>query len=124
MKKFVVVAQGLDQPRAIGVAVDAEERLALLPGAVGDVGQNTVVAGKNGALDGRSTSPAGQQGRVDVDAAETRHVEDCLGQDQPVGGDNHHIGTDGAHALLGSHVLQGQWLEYRNAMLLGKALDR
>ena len=61
---------------------------------------------------------------MDVDAAETRHVEDCLGQDQPVGGDNHHIGTDGAHALLGNRILQGQWLEHRNAMLLGKALDR
>ena len=38
MQQFVIVAHRLDQPRAIGIAVDAVQRFALLPGAVENFG--------------------------------------------------------------------------------------
>ena len=50
MQQFVVVAHGLDQPRAIGVAIDTVQRLALLPWAVEDFGQHRIVVGQNAAL--------------------------------------------------------------------------
>ena len=34
MQQLMVVAHGLDQPRTIGIAIDPEQRLALLPRAV------------------------------------------------------------------------------------------
>ena len=36
MQQLMVVAHGLDQPRTIGIAIDAEQRLALLARAVED----------------------------------------------------------------------------------------
>ncbi len=51
MQQFVVVAHGLDQPRAIGIAIDAEQRLAFFFGAVENFGQNRIVAGQNAALE-------------------------------------------------------------------------
>ena len=51
MQQLVIVAHGLDQPRAIGIAIDAVQRLALLPGAVEDFGQHRVVAGQDAALE-------------------------------------------------------------------------
>ncbi len=51
MQQFVVVAQRLDQPRAVGETIDAEQRLALLLVAVGDFGEHGIVAGQNAALE-------------------------------------------------------------------------
>ena len=51
VQQFVITAHGLDQPRAIGIAVDAIQRLALLLGAVEDFAQNRIVAAKNAALE-------------------------------------------------------------------------
>ena len=50
VQQFVIVAHSLDQPRAVGVAIDAEQRLALLPGAVENFGQHGVVVAQNAAL--------------------------------------------------------------------------
>src|SRR5262245_66590737 len=51
MQQFVIVANSLDQPRTIGVAVDAIQRLALLLVTVEDLGQHGVVAGQDAALE-------------------------------------------------------------------------
>src|ERR1700722_16886168 len=61
----MVVADGFDQPRAIGVFVDAEQHFALFPGAVENFGQNGFVAGQDGALKiallpGEVAHPAGR----------------------------------------------------------------
>src|SRR5260370_4496923 len=50
MQHLVLVAHGLDQPRTIGVPVDAKQDLALFPGAVENLGQYSVVAGEDAAL--------------------------------------------------------------------------
>ena len=50
MQQFMVVAHRFDQPRAVGVAIDAEQRLALLLGAVEDFGKDRVVAGQDAPL--------------------------------------------------------------------------
>ena len=51
MQQLVVVAHGLDQPRAIGVAIDAVQRLALLARAVEDFAEHRIVAGQDAALE-------------------------------------------------------------------------
>ncbi len=50
VQQFVIAAHGLDQPRAIGIAIDAKQRLALLPGAVEDFSQHRIVAVEDAAL--------------------------------------------------------------------------
>ena len=50
MQQFVVVAHGLDQPRTIGIAIDAEQHLALLLRAVEDFSQHRIVAIEDAAL--------------------------------------------------------------------------
>ena len=50
MQQLMIVAHRLDQPRAIGITIDAEQRLALLAGAVEDFGQHRIVAGQDAAL--------------------------------------------------------------------------
>ena len=50
MQQFVIVAHRIDQPRAIGIAIDAEQRLALFAGAVENFGQHRVVAIEDAAL--------------------------------------------------------------------------
>src|SRR5260221_7753451 len=57
-------APPLAQPGAVGVAVDAVQRLALLLGAVEDLGQHRIVAGQDAALEisllpGKVAHPAG-----------------------------------------------------------------
>src|SRR5271168_1088977 len=61
----MVVADGFDQPRAVGVFIDAEQHLALFPGAVENFSQNGFVAGQDGALEvallpGEVAHPAGR----------------------------------------------------------------
>src|SRR6266404_1120852 len=51
VQQLVVVAHGLDQPRAVGIAIDAEQRLAFLFGAIENLGQNRIVSGQNAALE-------------------------------------------------------------------------
>ena len=51
MQQLVIVAHGLDQPRTVGITINAIQRLALLFGAVDDFGQNRIVAGQNAALE-------------------------------------------------------------------------
>src|SRR4051812_46620401 len=53
MQQLMIVTHGLDQPRAIGVAVDAVERFALLARAVEDFGEHGIVAGQDAALEFR-----------------------------------------------------------------------
>ena len=50
MQQFMVVAHGLDQPRAIGVAIDPEQHVALLARAVEDFSQHRFVAIEDAAL--------------------------------------------------------------------------
>ena len=50
VQQFVIVTNSLDQPRAVGVAIDPEQRFALLPGAVENFGQHGVVVAQNAAL--------------------------------------------------------------------------
>ena len=50
MHLLVVLAENLGEPRDIGVAIDAEQDLALFLGAVVDIGKDGVVAGKDAAL--------------------------------------------------------------------------
>ena len=50
MQQFMVVAHHLDQSRAIGMAIDAEQRLALRFGAVEDLVKDCVVAGQDTPL--------------------------------------------------------------------------
>src|SRR3990170_4926106 len=52
MQLLIVVAENLGEPRDIGVAIDAEQHVTLLLGAVFDLGKDGVVAGKNAALEG------------------------------------------------------------------------
>src|SRR5688572_7162111 len=51
MQQRVVVTKRLHQPRAVGVAIDAVQRLAFLAGAVEDFGEHRVVAGQDAALE-------------------------------------------------------------------------
>src|SRR5579863_8872277 len=51
VKKFVVVAHRLDQPRSIGVPVHAQQRFTLFPGTVGNFGENGVIAGQDSVLE-------------------------------------------------------------------------
>jgi predicted protein tyrosine phosphatase len=48
---LVILADNLGESRHIGVAIDAEQHLAPFLGAVLDLGQDGVVAGKNAALE-------------------------------------------------------------------------
>ena len=50
MHLLVVLAENLGEPRDIGVAIDAEQNLALFPEAVVHVGKDGVVAGEDAAL--------------------------------------------------------------------------
>src|SRR4051812_8043161 len=50
VQQLVIVAHCLDQPRAIGMAVDAIQRLSLLFGAVENFRKHRVVAAQNAAL--------------------------------------------------------------------------
>src|SRR5436190_23616771 len=50
VQQFVIVAQRVHQPRAIGVAIDAEQRLALLLRAVENFPEHLVIAGEDAAL--------------------------------------------------------------------------
>ena len=49
------------------------------------------IAGEDGPLDRGSTPPAGQQGGMNVDAAESRRVKNVGGQQQPIGRNDQHI---------------------------------
>ena len=50
MQQLVVVAHGLDQPRAIGIAIDAKQHVALFTRAVQDFSQHRFVAIEDAAL--------------------------------------------------------------------------
>src|SRR5690242_4865521 len=50
MQQLMVVAHRLDQPRAVGIAIDAEQHVALLARAVEDFSQHRFVAIENAAL--------------------------------------------------------------------------
>src|ERR1700722_18045376 len=50
MQQFMVVAHRLDQPRTVGVFVDAKQHVAFFPRAVEDFSQNRVVTGEDAAL--------------------------------------------------------------------------
>src|SRR6185295_5800515 len=50
VKTFVIIAQGIDQPRAVSVPVNAVQYLALLLRAVEDLGEDGVVAAQDAAL--------------------------------------------------------------------------
>src|ERR1700745_1546789 len=50
IQELVVIADGFDQTRAVGVAVNAEEFLALLPRAVRNFGKDRVLASQDSAL--------------------------------------------------------------------------
>ncbi len=50
VKQLVISAHRFDQPRAVGIAVDAEQRLALLFWTVENFRQNRVVAAQDAAL--------------------------------------------------------------------------
>ena len=56
MHLLVVVAENLGEPRDIGVAIDAEQHLALFLGAVVHLGKDGVVAGEDAALEARPES--------------------------------------------------------------------
>ena len=93
---------------AIGRRPPKQHRPGIEPGLHlhdGDAGFG--IAGQDRALDRRRAAPARQQRGVDVDAAEARHVEHRLRQDQAVGGDHHDVGADRAHALLRGRIASG-----------------
>ncbi len=52
MQLLVVVVEDLGESGDIGVAIDAEQHLALFLVAVIDLGEDGVVAGKDAALEG------------------------------------------------------------------------
>ena len=56
MHLLVVLAKNLGEPRDIGVAIDAEQNLALFLEAVVHVGKDGVVAGEDAALETRPES--------------------------------------------------------------------
>ena len=72
----------------------------------GDAGD--VVAGFDRALDRRCAAPARQQRGVNVQAAVTRQREQPRRQDQPVGGDDDHLGRGGTEQRLGGAGVVGE----------------
>jgi len=82
------------------------------------------VAGENGALDGRGSSPARQQRTVHVDATETGNVQHRLRQDQAVSGHHHQVGLQRRQLGLGAGVAQGQGLVHRQLAVQGQRFDR
>ena len=50
MQQLVIIAQGIDQPRAVGVFIDTEQDFAFFRRTVENFSQNLVVAGQNAAL--------------------------------------------------------------------------
>ncbi len=82
------------------------------------------IARLDGALDRRRTAPAWQQRGVAVDAAQTRHVEHRLRQDQAIGDHHHQIGPQRGQLRLGIGVAQGLWLMHGNVVADGELLDR
>src|SRR5271156_5749022 len=51
MQQLVVVAHGLDQPRTVGVLVDAEQHFTFFLRAVEDFRQNQCISGQDAALE-------------------------------------------------------------------------
>ena len=52
-----------------------------------------IVASQDGALNRCSAAPAGQEGGVNVHAAQTRRIKDRARQDQSIGRDHRHVGV-------------------------------
>jgi hypothetical protein len=78
----------------------------------------------DGPMDGGGAAPARQEGGVDVDAAQARHVEHRLRQDQAVGGHHHDIRPrlrDGLARFPGFQVIR---LGDGDAMGQGQFLHR
>ena len=82
------------------------------------------IAGGNGPLDRSGTAPARQQGGVDVQATVGRDLQHGFGQDQAIGGDDHHIRLQCRQLLLGLFGLQADRLEHGNAGIQRHLFDR
>ena len=61
---------------------------------------------------------------MDVPTPEPGQVEHRLREDQPVGQDHQRVEMQPAQRGLGVRVLQGLWLQHRQAMRLRQRLDR
>ncbi|EXI88400.1 MAG: hypothetical protein AW12_01863 [Candidatus Accumulibacter sp. BA-94] len=64
------------------------------------------VASENRPLYWCGATPAWQQRAMDIDAAETRHVEHSLRQNQAIGGDHHRLRANSANPLLHRSILK------------------
>ncbi len=82
------------------------------------------IARFDGALNGRRAAPAGKQRGVYVDAAQARRIQHCLGEQQPVGHHDHHIGVQGRQLGLGLGVFQADGLIHRQRLGLSQLFDR
>ena len=78
----------------------------------------------DGTLYRRGPAPAGQQGSVDIEAAETRCIQYCLGQYQAVGYHDHDVGLQRFEALLLRLIAQGNRLGNRQAGCECELFDR
>ena len=77
------------------------------------------IARLDGAVDGRSATPAGQQAGVDIEATFGGHIQHPLGQDETVGGHHHHIGLGSQQRIAGGGSVFGVFAVQPQAAGLG-----
>ena len=81
------------------------------------------VAGHDRALNGRRAAPARKQGRMHVQAAERRRIQDGFRQDQAIGGDHGNIGRQASELLLDLRPPQGFGREHRDRRFVGEHMN-
>jgi hypothetical protein len=82
------------------------------------------IASGDRALNRRSAAPARQQGSVNVDATETRRLQDRLRKQQPVRGDDHDVGRPALQSLDRRGLTQRRRLLDRQGVPHSALLDR
>lgn len=100
-----------DDAARIDILVEEEGRHARLGLAIDD-----------GPVDGSRTTILGQEGRMDIERAEARHIPDDLGQ-KAEGHDHLEVGLIGPERLHKLGVLHLHGLEDGDVVLLGIDLD-
>ena len=74
-------------------------------------------------MDGRGAAVLGQQRRVHVDKAETRHLKYLVSEDLAVCRDHAKVGLERSKGCEKALISQPLWLENRQSMLQGELLD-
>jgi hypothetical protein len=98
-RKLVVQSSGI-VIGGYGHAVLREHRARVEPGIHSHDGDASLtVASEQGALNGRCPPPARQQRGMNVPRAKRRQVEHLGRQQQPIGGDNEHLGLRSIKAV-------------------------